>query len=87
MKNKKNLLRVTNLKNEKINSWFRSLSRFLYWNGTLRNSDFFENSAVIFDFAILDTDLALNKYGLWSCDNSAHALPNAIVFFEKVFCY
>ena len=87
MENKKTLLRVTNLKNEKTSSWFRSFSRFLYWNELLRNSELLENSAVIIDFAILDIDIALNRYGLWSWINSAHALPNAIVLFEKIFCY
>ena len=39
------------------------------------------------DFVILDIDLVLNRYCLWSWDYSSHALRYAIVLFEKSFCY
>ena len=37
------------------------------------------------DFVILDIDLALNTYCLWSWDYSSHALRYAILFFIKGF--
>ena len=53
----------------------------------LSNSELFEKNVHILDFAILDIDLALNRYCLWSCDYSPHVLNHAVVFFGKRFCY
>ena len=36
---------------------------------------------------ILEIDLALDRYCLWSWDYLAHILRYAFVFFEKSFCY
>ena len=46
----------------------------------------FEKNVNMFDFVILDIDLALYRYCLWSGGYSAHALRNVIVIFEKSFC-
>ena len=44
----------------------KSLSRFLYWSDILYNSELFEKNVDMFDFVILDIDLALIRYRSWS---------------------
>ena len=84
---------VTYSKNEITKSRFRNRLRFLYWNEILHNLELFEKNVGMLDFVILDINLALNRYCLWSWDYSAHALRYAIVFFEKkllfirLFCF
>ena len=46
-------------------------------------SELFEKNVSILNFMILNIDLALSRYCLWSWDYLAHALHYAIVFFEK----
>ena len=53
----------------------------------LYNSELFEKNVGMLDFVILDLDLNLNRYCVWSWDYSAHALHYAIVFFKKDFCF
>ena len=60
----KNLLRVTNSKNEKIKSCFRSRSRFFYWNKTLYDLELIEKNVGMLAFVILDRDLSLNGFCL-----------------------
>ena len=67
---------------KKIKSWFRSRRKFLYWN-EIYNSELLEENEGMLNFVILDINLALNRYCLWSWNYSAHALHYAIVFFEK----
>ena len=55
----------------------------LNWN-IIQFSYFLKNVSIL-DFVILDTDLAINRYCLWSWHYSAHSLPYAIVFWEKLF--
>ena len=69
-------------KKKKTKFWFRNRSGFLYWN-EIYNSELFEKNVGMLGFLILDVDLALYRYCLWSWDYSAYALRYAIVFFEK----
>ena len=70
--------RVIYLKREKTKSWFRSRSRFLYWNETLYNSDLFGKKVDMLDFVILD--VALNRCCLLSRNYSARVLRYANFF-------
>ena len=75
----KKLFRVTNLKSKK-QSWFRGLSRLLYWNKILHNSELFGKNVSMLDFVILDINLAPNSSCLWSLK---HSTRYAIVFWKK----
>ena len=49
--------------------------------------NYLKTNVGMLDLVILDIDLALNRYYLWSWDYSTHALRYVIEFFEKNFCY
>ena len=70
----------------KKKQWFRSCSRFLYWNEILHNSELFIG---MWDYVILSIDLSLNinRGCLGSWDYSGHALCCAVMVFDKSFCY
>ena len=57
---------------------------FIEMKYTIQN--YLKKNVGIMGFVILDMDLALNRFCLWSCYYSAHALPHAIVSFEEG-CY
>ena len=61
----------------------KSLSRFLYWSDILYNSELFEKNVDMFDFVILDIDLALIRYRSWSWGYSAHAPSYYNYYFLK----
>ena len=80
------MIEVTNSKNEKTKSWYRSRSRFFYRNEILYKLELFRKNKGLPDFKILDTDLAFSRYCLRSWDHSVHALRYAVVFFIINFC-
>ena len=64
----------------KTKFWFRSRSRFLYWNGIFYKSELFEKNIGMFDFVILDVYIALKRYCLGWWNYSGYALRYAIFY-------